>query len=154
MNNIETFIALCSAGEAPVENKNCQSKISNLEVTIPLYQEICTLDVTVQNALTVATVESIEHLLHITLDLIPVIKLTQNDDLSCHEPNTFEVRVVILVQHQPCSGSRVRCKGFLDLLSFDYAFRPPTSPDSDSPIRFWIQQLKSEQKLEVLVQSF
>ncbi|KAK8617831.1 hypothetical protein V6N13_080736 [Hibiscus sabdariffa] len=85
---------------------------------------------------------------------IPVIKLTQNDDLSCHEPNTFEVRVVILVQHQPCSGSRVRCKGFLDLLSFDYAFRPPTSPDSDSPIRFWIQQLKSEQKLEVLVQSF
>ncbi|KAL4347412.1 hypothetical protein GQ457_17G001370 [Hibiscus cannabinus] len=104
---------------------------------------------------------------------IPVIKPTQNDDFSRHEPNTFEVRVVILVQHQPCSGSRVRCKPksseasgsgntagdslfrvSSDRLSFDSAFRPPTSPDSDSPIRSWIQQLKSEQKLEVLVQSF
>ncbi|KAK8613807.1 hypothetical protein V6N13_101563 [Hibiscus sabdariffa] len=45
-------------------------------------------------------------------------------------------------------------KGFLDLLSFDSAFRPPTSPDSDSSLRSWIKQLKSEQKLEVLVQSF
>ncbi|KAK9001602.1 hypothetical protein V6N11_083382 [Hibiscus sabdariffa] len=44
--------------------------------------------------------------------------------------------------------------GFLDLLSFDSAFRPPTSPDSDSSLRSWIKQLKSEQKLEVLVQSF